>query len=519
MPVHPAVAKIIREATIPKEGQDFIVNYVNGKKGIHYRPHRTDPKNFVVVKIYHSIKGSRKMLENFLKGLGGKFQIQKGSVKWVAIAPREKVEKAAKEAQKAKQKQQAKAQTMTWAQKKAKEKEKAQAKSKWHVTPTLGQEQEKEKVYQTVGGGTTTMGGGGGGGLSWSPGKWSLDHVEGPEELAKLYADAVAQDLENVALEMYEPDPGAAKRFKAHIQKAAITRPNVAETLKHIQNAMDEMDFIAVSNAIGHMLQSSAAELQREPGEGERKSWRKNLLQAKKATSVRAAMQALGRAMDSMDFMVISNAIDQALAEDTDASGSPLAETEQLKGTKALKALKARKDVRDPEAVAGYLRHYRQKRKPRKGKKRTGQIGTPWTGKSKHKVKKESSDLLERARALIEAPGGDFGEPAPGAEKEFWSELKAASLLRVKVGVALKHIQNAMDAMDFIGISNMIGRLLHDADQDLLQSAPSDGGLKGWRKALVKAKSAKSVRDAMRALQAAMDEMDFIAVSNAFPAF
>jgi len=136
--------------------QDKIVTWVKGKKGIHYRPHRQNPQKFVVVKIYHNIKGSKKMLEKFLAGIGGTFTIKKGKYKWVAIAPRKKVETAARETGQQQQQQQQKAKKYT-----------------------LDTEKEKEKVYQTVGGGTTTVGGGGGGGISWSGGgKYTLAHRE-----------------------------------------------------------------------------------------------------------------------------------------------------------------------------------------------------------------------------------------------------------------------------------------------------------------------------------------------------
>ena len=53
-----------------------IVSHINGRKGVHYRPHRTDPANFVVIKIYRrwdeelSEEQAREVLVAYLAGIG-----------------------------------------------------------------------------------------------------------------------------------------------------------------------------------------------------------------------------------------------------------------------------------------------------------------------------------------------------------------------------------------------------------------------------------------------------------------
>ena len=123
---------------------DEVVTWMaNGDPGVHYRPHRDDPKNFVVVKILLragglSLSKTKAELANFLKGLGGSFQIKKGRYKWVAIAPRDKVEKEAKK--KAKHSLDLPGETQ--------QQQKAKKKAKYSLDMPGGQKQgQQQKVY------------------------------------------------------------------------------------------------------------------------------------------------------------------------------------------------------------------------------------------------------------------------------------------------------------------------------------------------------------------------------------
>jgi hypothetical protein len=76
-----------------------IVSWIGKTKGVHYRPHRQNPKKYIVVKIYLKIgklgpKKTRDILETYLASLSipTEGSIVRGSVKWVAIVDRAKFE-------------------------------------------------------------------------------------------------------------------------------------------------------------------------------------------------------------------------------------------------------------------------------------------------------------------------------------------------------------------------------------------------------------------------------------------
>lgn len=159
-------------------GKDTVVTKIGNKKGIHYRPHRTDPDNYVVVKVYLTYpdkneKQTRKILTDYLSDLGeSKAKITKGSIKWVAIIPKDALDKKAKRRSKAS----TSSSTSTSQKTKAKSKSKAkgssssQAKEKKYMLDMPGQKQ-KQYVGQSSSSSAS--------GLQWKPsGKYSLEWVD-----------------------------------------------------------------------------------------------------------------------------------------------------------------------------------------------------------------------------------------------------------------------------------------------------------------------------------------------------
>jgi len=67
----------------------IITRDANGTKRIHFRPHRKDPANFTVVKLYHHYPKDELATFIAIIGLGDGNGIIKGSHKWVFIVANE----------------------------------------------------------------------------------------------------------------------------------------------------------------------------------------------------------------------------------------------------------------------------------------------------------------------------------------------------------------------------------------------------------------------------------------------
>jgi len=74
--------------------QNAVISFIEGIKGIHYRPHRKSPEDFIVVKLYHRF--DRQILETYLSmiGVSGDATLIKGRYKWIAIIDRDAWEEA-----------------------------------------------------------------------------------------------------------------------------------------------------------------------------------------------------------------------------------------------------------------------------------------------------------------------------------------------------------------------------------------------------------------------------------------